>query len=472
MRQTGNHEMSDIERDKSPCILIVEDDDDFASFLKKFIRKEFSANVEVAHDCKSAREAFMLLDPDLVTLDQGLPDGTGLELLEEIVKRKEHPPVVMVTGNGNEGVAGRSCHLGASGYVVKDMEIKQLLTASLREALGNSQMKKALAISEVRYRRLFEAARDGILILDEESGLVVDVNPYILELLGYERSEIVGKTLWELGPFVNKDIAIAAFSELKSKGYVRYENLPLETKDGRAVDVEFVSNVYIEDRNKVIQCNIRNITHQKKLEKQISDSEKRYRGLYETMKEGVLYTDMEGRILNANDAVLEMLGYTLEEIRGLTYMDITPLKWHEMESEIIDNHVVRSGYSSLYEKEFIRKDRTWFPIDIQMWLIRDDTGNPMGMWGMVRDITERKRSQEILEKINTELNDFAFSVAHDLRGPISSLKLSSSTITQIISEKKSESMYTEVSEIAGVIERNVTKLDSLTEDLLSLARTG
>ncbi|MBN2168298.1 MAG: PAS domain S-box protein [Actinobacteria bacterium] len=457
---------------KSPCVLIVEDDADFASLLKKVIRKEFSADIEVAPDCASARDALLLLHPDLITLDQCLPDGSGLELLEEIMQKKEHPPVVMVTGNGNEGVAGQSCILGASGYVVKDREMKDLLTVSLKEALDSSRMKKALTESERRYRRLFEAARDGILILDEDSGLVIDVNPYILELLGYQRREIIGKRLWELGPFKNRDTAIAAFSELKSKGYVRYENLPLKAKDGREVDVEFVSNAYIEDRKKVIQCNIRNITRQKKLEKQISDSEKRYRGLYETMKEGVLYTDLGGRILNANDAVLGMLGYTLEEIRGLTYRDITPLKWHQVEAEIIDSQVLVSGYSSLYEKEFIRKDKTWFPIDIQMWLIRDDRGDPTGMWGMVRDITERKRSQEILERINTELNDFAFSVAHDLRGPISSLKLSSSTIMQIIAENRVESMYTDVNEIAGVIERNVTKLDSLTEDLLSLARTG
>ncbi len=118
--------------------------------------------------------------------------------------------------------------------------------------------------SETRYRRLFETAQDGILILDAETGQISDVNPFLIEMLGYSYEDFLGKKLWEIGPFKNIEASKITFSELQSKGYVRFEDLPLETKDGRLIAVEFVSNVYLVNRHKVIQCNIRDITERKR----------------------------------------------------------------------------------------------------------------------------------------------------------------------------------------------------------------
>jgi len=129
---------------------------------------------------------------------------------------------------------------------------------------ARKQAEHALQTSETRYRRLFESARDGILILDAESGRIVDVNPFMIDLLGYSHAGFVGKQLWEIGVF--KDIAASkqAFFDLQAQGYVRYEDLPLETRDGRHVAVEFVSNVYPVNHHHVIQCNIRDITARKR----------------------------------------------------------------------------------------------------------------------------------------------------------------------------------------------------------------
>ncbi len=118
----------------------------------------------------------------------------------------------------------------------------------------------ALRISELRYRRLFETAQDGILILDANSGEIMDVNPFLIDLLDYPFEELRGRKLWEIGQF--KDIAAnrAAFETLQQNEYIRYENLPLRRRDGREIQVEFVSNVYWVETDKVIQCNIRDIT--------------------------------------------------------------------------------------------------------------------------------------------------------------------------------------------------------------------
>jgi PAS domain S-box-containing protein len=123
-----------------------------------------------------------------------------------------------------------------------------------------NSLELALDVSELRYRRLFETAQDGILILDANTGKIIDVNPFLLDLLDYPFESMIGLRLWEIGQF--KDIAAnrAAFETLQTNEYIRYENLPLRTKTGKEIQVEFVSNVYFVGSDKVIQCNIRDIS--------------------------------------------------------------------------------------------------------------------------------------------------------------------------------------------------------------------
>jgi PAS domain S-box-containing protein len=136
--------------------------------------------------------------------------------------------------------------------------------------LDNDELRKSaeneLKSSELRYRRLFETAQDAILILDGDTGKVIDANKFIIDMLGYPIDYFVGKNLWELGFIRDKTVALKAFSELKTNGYVRYENIPLEKSDGRSFNVEFISNVYLVDTKRIIQCNIRDITDRKKVE--------------------------------------------------------------------------------------------------------------------------------------------------------------------------------------------------------------
>ncbi|MDO9027831.1 MAG: PAS domain S-box protein, partial [Candidatus Roizmanbacteria bacterium] len=139
------------------------------------------------------------------------------------------------------------------------LEVEELRT----RVTDQKQTEEALKNSEKRYRRLFETAQDGILILDAETGQISDVNPFLVEMLGYSHEDFSGKKLWEIGIFKDIEASKTAFLELQSKGYVRYNDLPLETKDGRPMAVEFVSNVYLVNHHKVIQCNIRDITERK-----------------------------------------------------------------------------------------------------------------------------------------------------------------------------------------------------------------
>ncbi|MBI4764862.1 MAG: sigma 54-interacting transcriptional regulator [Deltaproteobacteria bacterium] len=153
--------------------------------------------------------------------------------------------------------------------LLREMEgLRKKLKAAKRriqDLANQKQTEERLKISETRYRRLFETARDGILILDAETGQITDVNPFLIEMLGYSYEDFLGKKLWEIGPFKDMDASKPTFLDLQSKGYVRFEDLPLETIDGRSIAVEFVSNVYLVNHQRVIQCNIRDITERKLL---------------------------------------------------------------------------------------------------------------------------------------------------------------------------------------------------------------
>jgi PAS domain S-box-containing protein len=150
---------------------------------------------------------------------------------------------------------------------------------------------------------------------------------------------------------------------------------------------------------------VQDITERKQAEEALRESEERYRTLFESSHDGIIFTDMEGQILHTNSCYREMLGYTAEELHALTYQQLTPQRWQEMEAAIVRDQVMTRGYSGEYEKEYIRKDGTVFPVSIQVWLIWDGDGDgrPQGMWGIVRDITERKRAEEALRESEERL---------------------------------------------------------------------
>jgi PAS domain S-box-containing protein len=133
--------------------------------------------------------------------------------------------------------------------------------------------------SETRYRRLFESAKDGILIVNAQDGKIIDVNPFLTDIIGYSKEELVTKALWELKIFKKTIPSKEAFAKFERNSYVHIEEMPLKTKKGINIDVEFISNVYFEDNKNVIQCNIRDITKRKQAEAALKESETRLREL-------------------------------------------------------------------------------------------------------------------------------------------------------------------------------------------------
>lgn len=184
------------------------------------------------------------------------------------------------------------------------------------ESPEHKRVEEALKASEVRYRRLFESAKDGILILDAESGKITDSNPFLEEMLGYSPAELLGRRLWEIGSF--RDIAASqvAFRELQSKEYIRYEDLPLETRTGEHRQVEFVSNVYLVDSTKVIQCNIRDVTARKSAEARVREANERLTTLVAALQR----RDGEMTLLNRMNDLLQTCETQEEAYRVISLM--------------------------------------------------------------------------------------------------------------------------------------------------------
>jgi PAS domain S-box-containing protein len=201
----------------------------------------------------------------LFDLGGGQWDSPGLrELLEQILPRDSHFDEFTLD-RVFDGLGLRSMVLNARRLPPAGRREAMILLA-VEDATVRHQAAAALALSETRYRRLFETAQDGILLVDPDTGHIFDANPFLTDLLGYTRDDLVGKGLWEIGLFRDTESSRAAFRTLQEKGYIRYEDLPLRTHDGRGIEVEFVSNVYPVGDTRVIQCNIRDITDRRRAE--------------------------------------------------------------------------------------------------------------------------------------------------------------------------------------------------------------
>jgi PAS domain S-box-containing protein len=254
--------------------------------------------------------------------------------------------------------------------------------------------RSALQASESRYRRLFEAAQDAILILDAEErpGTILDANPFVIDLLGYSLEELVGKELWEIGLFTDKVQSQAAMEQLQKEGYIRYEDIPLETKQGKRVEVEFVSNVYLVDGLKVIQCNIRDITERAIAAHALGASEARYRRLFETAQDAILILEeASGKIMDANPFVIDLLGYPLDELIGKELWEIG-LFSDTQESKAAMQRLQETGY--IRYEDMPLETKRGKRVEVEFVSNSYMVGDLKVIQCNIRDITDRKWAED------------------------------------------------------------------------------
>jgi len=268
------------------------------------------------------------------------------------------------------------------------------LTGIAQDITERKQSEEKLTASEVRYRRLFETAKDGILILDADTGMVVDVNPFLVKMLGFSHETFLGKAIWDLGFFKDVVANQENFVEFQQKEYIRYEDLPLKTSQGKLINVEFVSNVYPVNHHKVIQCNIRDITERKLAEEVLAQEKVFIEALLESVP-GYLYVyDDQGNLIRWNKKHETMTGYSAEE---LSHMNMS--KWFEGDDAIrvaaAVEEVMTTGYGEVEANLLIKGGGKLL---IHSNGVRLNLNGKTYFTGVGIDITERKQAEKALEE--------------------------------------------------------------------------
>lgn len=331
-----------------------------------------------------------------------------------------------------------------------------------------SERKKAfdkLQESEERFQTVIENLPHGLNVHDLDGNIRL-VNKAICELTGYTREELIGMKVSEIDPqSQSRNDRKKLWLKLEKGGFTRLESTH-RCKDGSTYPAEIYLNAITLKGEPMIVGIAHNITERKKAFKKLRESEEKYRKLHESMRDAYVRTDMKGRIVECNKHFSEMLGYTREEIKGLKWKDITPKEWHEPENIVKEKELLERGYTDVYEKEYIKKDGTVIPVELRGFLIKNEEGIPTGMWAIVRDITERKKTEEELRKIERleSLGVLAGGIAHDFNNLLTGI-LGNLSLIQTEETVDSKNIIEEAKQAA-------IQAKNLTQQLLTFSKGG
>lgn len=253
--------------------------------------------------------------------------------------------------------------------------------------------------SEERFRSLFDNSLSGIFYIDTD-GNILEANQTIVKMLGSPSVEETKKiNVFNFKPIIDigyaDDMKKSIQEEITVFGEKKYES-----KWGIELIIKYYF-VPIKREGKVIgiMANLDDITELRKAEESLKYSESKYRLLFESSRDGLVQTDLDGNFINCNHAFLDMLGYSLDELQEMKFYDITPEEYHEWEKEeIVEKRLIKKGYSDRFEKEYIRKDGTRFPVQIQAYLMKYDNDNKPILWGVARDISQEMKYQNELRE--------------------------------------------------------------------------
>ena len=336
------------------------------------------------------------------------------------LKRKNgnHFPVeISVTPlNDSQGVTRRWVSVVRD---ISEQKLAERLMAEERESLKQDVFDKTTELKETneRLRELVVLSSSVIYSLGSTGNRSTNfITENVEAVLGYNAEEFLKDPgFWK--KHVHPDDLIRVSNELK---------IAIELGEG-AFEYRFK---HLDDSYRWIHDEIRtfrdakgnvidqvgswyDITERKLAEQALRASETKYRNLYTGMMDAFVSVNMEGNILEFNEIYQKMLGYAPEELDKLTYKDLTPPKWHAMEADIVEKQILRRGYSDVYEKEYIRKDGSIFPVELRTMIIQNGPGNPTGMWALVRDISDRKQIENTLH-ISEERYRTLAEAAHDM----------------------------------------------------------
>lgn len=387
---------------QKPSILVVEDEAEVAEILERLLERKLSASVKTATSLSEARERLHSDTFDVITLDYKLPDGNGLELLREITSREDHPPVIMVTGHGNEEIASEALRMGAVSYVLKDDKMATVLPEAIEQTLRSFTLIRAVEAvreSEEFYRTLFEESSDGLYI-ETVDGTIEDVNRAAAEMLGYSPFELKGKKAVELAPPDMVGSYEGAVEGLLAGKTVQFVNL---RKDGGRVPVEITAREVFTRRGPRFIVSVRDMSVRGEFEEELTVERDFTTRFLDAMNDAFFVLDLEGRLLRWNRTVAQVTGLTDEELLGVTPDEF--FQGMNLKAAMASVKKVLETGSDQIELTVTTKDGRELPYEFSMALIKDSLGNPTAVSAIGRDVSERRRADEALRNVIRETNE-------------------------------------------------------------------
>lgn len=296
-------------------------------------------------------------------------------------------------------VGDRRMYIDLAGFRID----KSHLGCTFRDVTERMVFEERLQAERDRAQKYLDVVRVMVVAIDC-TGVVSLVNERACELLGAPESEIIGKSWFDnfIPPEQAQDVG-TVFQKMMSGETTMTEYFENEicTAGGKRRMIAWHNTLLRDDSGNIIGTLSagEDVTERRAMQSALAESEKRYRSLFEGSRDGIVMIDPEGRFVECNQAYADMVGYSIEELRKLNFLEITPKKWREWEwDEIVQKQLLGRGYTDLYEKEYRRKDGSVFPVELQSYRLDDEQGNPVALWGAARDITERKRTEQAIRE--------------------------------------------------------------------------
>ncbi len=253
--------------------------------------------------------------------------------------------------------------------------------------MGNAAKQvigEQLRIAESRYRQLFGNIPDGIVIVDLLTHQIVDANPAVAALLGISPEQVIGRTLWQMGLFADKEAYQKALSSLRRQQMIRFPSRILQTDAGQR-DVEMVCSLYPVDQHQMLQCTLHDVTERRQWEV----ARLHLAAIVESSDDAILSKDLDGIVTSWNAAAERMFGYRAEEMIGQSVTCIYPPE-RQRELDQILEHIRNGERFEHYETTRINKEGRRLMVSVTVSPVKDSSGTIIGASDIIRDITERK----------------------------------------------------------------------------------